>query len=179
MAVAPVHETANGTDSLEPPPRRPLSALPQGPPEVDEWAVSKLLKWTHVDVARHKLNPTQQRQRRVQLDCDNRRAAANRRRQRDPAQPAVASAGVLTLLRRLGPDAEQAVLYEERNHEQGMMAAECEATASDAHGSPPTEEEVVGLLARKQELEARLTQLQLQIDDASSIYSSRRSMARA
>ena len=69
MAVAPVHETANGTDSLEPPLGGHYPPCLKAP-EVDEWAVSKLLKWTHVDVARHKLNPTQQRQRRVQLDCD-------------------------------------------------------------------------------------------------------------
>ena len=157
-----------------PPPRvgrEPLLPLPQTAVEVDEWAASKHMStWMCERMPR----PTEaERRRRSLLDEDNLRTARQRTaRQRSQsgtgATAPQASAGVLTLLRRLSPSATATaapVAAPERvdHRERGKRGPEPEEE------EPSAEER--RLLEQKRALEVRLQELEQQLLETASVRS--------
>ena len=189
VAASVTGANAAALEALPPPQAPPLLALPQTAPSVDEWAVSKQLAWT-CDVMGGKMLPAMERARKAEIDRANLQEAVARRQllaraawSSQSASPEVA--GVVKLLRRLGPRAEQVGRGEAKARETEASETGLPALLTHVAGTPSESAddersevsvEIEQLLERKRELERRLERLEERIEVGSvSSRGSRRS----
>jgi hypothetical protein len=166
--------------ALEPPPILPppprTCALPQVSPEIDEWAVTKQLRWNcDANLESERFLSTAGRQRRVELDHANKQVAKQRRAQQHSSHgQELPKVGVLKLLQRLSCDSSPSATGSEvhrPNLTGGASSGNRDDTVPMSHAGYKEvmdEAEESFLLARKCELQQRLLALEAAMDTASN-----------